>query len=136
MKTTQELEQQIRRSPAPVILRDPAFGGADLTAYLRGLLEARGRSVQDIILRCNLDRSYGYQLFNGTRTPTRDFLLLLSVVLQLPEEEAQRLLKLAGRPALYPRNRRDAAVLYALSHRLSLDEANALLTDLGEEKLL
>ena len=84
---------------------------------------------------CRLDRSYGYQLFNGTRKPTQDFLLRLALLLKLREEEAQRLLKVAQRQPLYARNRRDAAVLYGLTHGLTADETQELLNGLGEEGL-
>ncbi len=84
-------------------------------------------TVIQAIQCCNLDRSYGYQLFNGTRRPTRDVLLTLAIQLGLSEAETQRLLKLAGRPVLYARNRRDAAVLYCLSHKLSPAEAEELI---------
>ena len=94
----------------------------------------RRRCIQ-AIQRCNLDRSYGYQLFNGTRRPTRDILLALAVHLGLTEAETQRLLKLAGRPVLYARNRRDAAILYSLSHRLSPGETEELLSGLEVKPL-
>lgn len=135
MQLTQELEHAIRESKEPSILKENVFSMPDLAAYLNGLLQERHLTVQDIVVRCNLDRSYGYQLFNGTRKPTRNFLLRLALLLNLEETVAQRLLKLAGRQPLYARNRRDAAVLYSLSHGLTLEEAEALLADLGEEGL-
>ena len=136
MKSTQELEHQIRESGTAEALRDREFEPPALTAHLDTLLRERGMTVGDVIVACNLDRSYGYQLFNGTRRPTRDFLLRLALLLRLPEGEAQRLLKLAVRPVLYARSRRDAAVLYALTHGLTEEETDKLLRDLGEEGLL
>lgn len=135
MKSTQELEHQIRQSETPEVLAGEAFGLPDLPGYLSGLLGEHGMTVGEVVLRCNLERSYGYQLFNGTRRPTRNFLLRLALLLGLGEEETQRLLKIAGRPALYARSRRDGAVLYAITHRLSGEAADELLRDLGEEGL-
>ena len=134
MKPTDELEQEIREAGSPSSLAADGFG-PPLPEYLRGLLAEKGATVGDIIVRCGLDRSYAYQLFNGTRRPTRDFLVLLSLSLGLEEAEAQRLLKIAGRPPLYARDRRDAAALYALSHGLSPEEADGLFRDLGQEGL-
>ena len=51
-------------------------------------------------------------------------------------EETQRLLKIAGRQPLYARERRDAAVLYALTHGLTVEKTDALLESLGEGTLL
>lgn len=135
MKSTGALEHQIRESETPEYLAGEAFELPDLVVYLNGLLRRNRLTVQNVIVGCNLDRSYGYQLFNGTRRPTRDFLLKLAFLLRLPEEEAQRLLKIAGRQPLYARNRRDAAVLYGLTHGLTAEETDALLRSLGEEGL-
>ena len=47
----------------------------------------------------------------------------------------QSLLNIAERQPLYARNRRDAAVLYGLTHGLAADETQELLEALGEEGL-
>ena len=130
MKATGELEQEIREADSPASLSADEFRLPPLPEYLRGLLAERGVSVGDIVVRCGLDRSYAYQLFNGTRRPTRDMLVALALQLEFTEEETQRLLKLAGRPVLYARNRRDAALLYCLSHRLTPAQAEELLAEL------
>ena len=135
MKSTQELEHQIRQSRDPSLLAEDAFSAPDLTAHLRNLLSCRDVSVQDVVVGCRLDRSYGYQLFNGTRKPTRNFLLRLALLLKLEEAETQRLLKIADRQPLYARNRRDAAVLYGLTHGLTADAMQELLIGLGEDGL-
>ena len=135
MKSTQELEHEIRQSREPSLLMEVTFSAPDLAVYLRELLREHSRSVQDVVIGCRLDRSYGYQLFNGTRRPTRDFLLRLALLMKLREDEAQRLLKVAGRPPLYARSRRDAAVLYGLTHNLTMEATQELLAQLGEEGL-
>ena len=135
MKSTQELEHQIRESPTPQVLTGEDYTPPPLPIYLNSLLHRHGLTVQDVVVACNLDRSYGYQLFNGTRRPSRELLLRLALLLKLGEE-AQRLLKIAGRQPLYARNRRDAAVLYALTHGLTAEETDELLESLGEGALL
>lgn len=134
MKTTGELEQSIRCGTAGT-LAGGEFAQPTPSDYLRSLLRDRGLDTRAVIDRCNLDRSYGYQLLNGTRVPSRDLILVMALELRFSEEETQRLLKLAGRPVLYARCRRDAAVLYALSHGLGLEETGVLLRDLGESGL-
>lgn len=136
MRSTKELEHEIRESGTPEALLSPEFQLPEATAYLNALLAERRMTVGAVIRRCNLDRGYGYQMLNGTRRPTRNFLALLSLALGLGEAEAQRLLKLAGRQPLYARNRRDAALLYSLSHGLDPEAADELLGELGEERLL
>lgn len=135
MKSTEELEHQIRESKTPSVLEETVFDLPDLSAYLSSLLRSHDLTVQDVVLGCNLERTYGYQLFNGTRRPTRNFLLRLALLLRLSERETQRLLKIAGRTPLYARNRRDAAVLYGLTHGLTAEETGELLEKLKEEGL-
>ena len=135
MRTTKELEHQIRESATPQVLTGEDYALPPLPIYLNSLLHRHGLTVQDVVIACNLDRSYGYQLFNGTRRPSREFLLRLALLLKLGEDEAQRLLKIAGRQPLYARSRRDAAVLYALTHNLTADATQDLLAELGEEGL-
>lgn len=132
MKTTGELEQKIRSSKDPSVLRGKEFSSPALRDYLHSLLDARQLTAGKAIQLCNIDRTYGYQMFNGTRTPTRSMLITLALQLRLTEQEAQRLFKLAGRPVLYARNRQDAAVLYCLSHRLTPAQSEELLLELGE----
>lgn len=136
MKVTGELEHEIIDSVEPQLLAGEEFSPPGLADYLGELLRRYGVSVKDIIRRCNLERSYGYQLFNGTRRPTRDILMVLSLELGLSGAEARRLFEIAGRAPLYARRRRDAAVLYGLSHGLSPADVHELLLELGEEGLL
>lgn len=136
MRSTQELEQEIRSCPDPTALSGEDYDLPPLEEYLSGLMKDRGLSVRDAIKACNLERSYGYQIFNGTRRPTRNVLLTLALALHLSEDGAQRLLKVGGRPVLYARNRWDAVVLYALSHNLGPEGANEILRSIEEEALL
>ena len=135
VKTTGKLEQEIRGAEDAGVLSGTGFEQPELSKYLRQLLDERHLTTGEVIQRCNLDRSYGYQLFNGTRCPTRDTLIILSFQLDLNEKQTQRLLKIAGRPALYARNRRDAAILFGLTHRLTLPQTEDLLSELEEEPL-
>ena len=111
MKTTSELEHNIRSAASPDVLMEQESDQLSLTSYLHMLLERRGLSVGSVIRQCSLDRSYGYRLSTAPRRPTRDMLVALALQLEFTEEETQRLLKLAGRPVLYARNKRDAALL-------------------------
>lgn len=132
MKSTRSLERAIHSSASPDLLSEEDFSLPELSEYLRELLCRQGVPLKDMIRRCNLDRSYGYQLFNGTRRPTRNTLMIFSLELGLQDREVQRLFQLAGRAPLYARCRRDAAVLYGLSHQLSPAEVHELLLELGE----
>lgn len=77
----------------------------------------------DIIRKLNVDRSYGYQLLNGKRVPTRTQLIKIGLILKLGFEEMQHLLRVAGKEALYARNMADAKVIYSIEHDLGFDKA-------------
>nr|WP_325247464.1 hypothetical protein [uncultured Oscillibacter sp.] len=83
----------------------------------------------------SISKSYGYQILRGERTPGRDILLRTALVLRLSLKETQRLLAVGGCGALYPRVRRDAAVIFALNQHMTLLETEELLSSLPERSL-
>lgn len=99
--------------------------------YLSSLCAEKGLVPERVILRADIDRSYGHQLFNGTRRPSRDKVIQLAFGLELPLPEAQRLLQVAGKSPLYPRLRRDAVILFCLLHEKTVLEAQELLQSFG-----
>ena len=82
-----------------------------------------------------MSKSYGYQILRGERVPGRDILLRTALALGLSLKETQRLLAVGGCGALYPRVRRDAAVIFALNQKMSLLQAEELLSSLPERSL-
>ena len=70
---------------------------------LADLLERKQLTRAAVIRAAGLARTYGYQLFDGTYTPTRDKLIQLAFGFQLTVEETQALLKAAGHAVLYTR---------------------------------
>ena len=92
-----------------------------------------------VIGQSQIERTYGHQLFNGTRRPSRDKVLQLALGLGLSVEDAQRLLRAAGKSQLYPRLKRDAVILYGIQNKLSILAVQECLTKyglslLGEQK--
>ncbi len=103
--------------------------------YLEDLLKRYQLSKQAVIRAANLERSNGYQIFSGYRTPRRNALLRIALGMQLSLDETQYLLKIALRGELYPRTRRDAAIIYCIQHKFSLLDTEIMLEQLGEELL-
>ena len=84
-----------------------------------------------IIISAQIDRTYGHQLFNGTRKPSRDKVLQLAIAMKLSLNETQHLLQAAGKSALYPRLKRDAVVIYCLKNELDMMETQEILSKAG-----
>lgn len=110
---------------------EQAFLTPSFSEYLSRLCEERGVRRECVIRRSGIERAYGYQLFNGTRKPSRDKVLQIALALRLGVDETQKLLQIAEKSPLYPRIKRDAAVLFCLSHGRSVLETQVLLDDLG-----
>ena len=92
----------------------------DFYTLLKTLCEERSLSHAQVIKRAQIERTYGHQLFNGTRRPSRDKVILLAFGLGLGVEETQQLLRAAGKNQLYPRLKRDAVILYGIQKEQSV----------------
>ncbi len=104
-------------------------------AYLQQMLTQHNISKQSALEAANLNYSLGYQILNGYRNPSRNALIRLALGIGLTINETQRLLKVAQRGELYPRNRRDAALIYCIQHQTSVIDAEILLEQIGEKLL-
>ena len=102
---------------------------------LQELLERAGVSAPEWIAAADISKSYAYQVLRGERIPGRDILLRTALSLSLSLKEAQRLLMVSGCGALYPKIRRDAAVIFALNQHMNLLETEDLLASLPERSL-
>jgi hypothetical protein len=98
-----------------------------LAEYLSALLGVKGRKKADVIRDAQLDTIYGYQIFQGKKSPARDKLLQLVFGFPLNLQEAQKLLHIAKTGSLYVKDRRDSIIIFALEHSLTLIQLNELL---------
>lgn len=104
-----------------------------LSEYLAILLERYNLNKKKIILTANLDITYGYQIFQGIRKPSRENLLKLAFGFPLTVEETKNLLYYGNANTLYPRVKRDAYILFGLHKKYSFQEMNQLLFDQNEQ---
>lgn len=88
-----------------------------------GYMDEKGITRAELIKRLNLDRTYGYQLLNGTRNPRRNHLIQIGLLLGLDIEQFQRMLKTAKKKPLYVRDLFDAKVFFAVKHKMSFEKA-------------
>lgn len=103
----------------------------DFCAYLEKLCREKHTEAGKVIKASDIDRTYGYQIFNGTRKPSRDKVIQLAFGLGLDVEETQSLLRAADKSILYPRIKRDAAIIFAVSKKMRLTETQIFLMSLG-----
>lgn len=115
---------------------DENLSSIPLHDYLNGLCAKLDMTPAQCIKGSGLDRTYAYQIFSGKKIPSRDKVLALGFGFQLSLDDMQTLLKHTGYPALYPRNRRDCVIIYALQKKSSLITLNETLQDMGHKLIL
>ncbi|MBR1606113.1 MAG: hypothetical protein IJ664_00255 [Clostridia bacterium] len=103
----------------------------EFCTLLASFCDQRELIPERVIFRAQIDRTYGHQLFNGTRRPSRDKVLQLAVGMGLTVEETQRLLQAAGKSPLYPRLKRDAALVFCLKSGYDMMTTQELLSQYG-----
>lgn len=135
MKNTEELLTEIMQSTEiKGFLQDneDSIPNLSLTEYFDMLMKKKHLARKDVINKSQLNYTYGYQILNGTRKPTKDKLIQICFGLGATVKEANRILILADAGGLYSKNRRDCIVMFALNKKLSVQELNELLFELNE----
>jgi transcriptional regulator with XRE-family HTH domain len=101
-----------------------------LAGYLQDLCKEKGVVQEHIILRSDIDRTYGHQIFRGLHAPSRDKIIQLAFGFGLNVEETQGLLRQAKYSALYPKLKRDAVIIFCLNKQKTIIETQELLYEL------
>lgn len=105
------------------------FPDMTFVAYLESMMEKKKMTKSELVHRSNLSRTYVYQIINGTRVPGKDKVIQLAFALHLNLNETNHLLMLSNNGSLYPKIKRDAIIIYAINHHLSILDTNELLSD-------
>ena len=135
MKETDEILGLIKEEGAAYFTKDRG-GKVEVGLYLEKLIEEHGMKKKEVVRKLNLEESYARKLFGGQRIPTRKILLQCAFLLSLNLADTQRLLDIGQKPRLYPRIRYDAAIIYGLEEKMTLEEMNDFLEEIHEDVLL
>lgn len=131
-KTTGDLEGEIKASKSIdeyLVNNSDHLIKQSTSETLNEALYRTGMSVSDVIRRCGLTRSHVYHIFNGNRLPSRDKLIAIAFGLGLDCEETNTLLKKCRFAPLYPKDGRDAVIIFGLTHGKDIIETNINLAD-------
>lgn len=135
MKTTEELINEIKQSRNILDFlerNDEELKLKKLPEYLNEWLKIKNTTKARVIDRSQLNKAYVYQIFQGKKYPSRDKIICLTFGFEMTVEETQTLLKQAGYQELYPRDPRDALLLFAIEKKMNILDANFLLYDHNE----
>lgn len=103
---------------------DASFRDVPLQEAIQCIFDEKGMSKAQLAKQSGISEVYLHQLFSGRRFPSRSRLLCLCFGLGATVDEAQSLLQQARHAPLYSRDRRDAIVIFGLSHNMTLGEIN------------
>lgn len=106
-----------------------------LAEYLRQLLAEKGLERSRVVRMANLNDTFGYQIFQGTRHPSRDKILQIAFAMALSLRETNRALTAGGASELYCKDRRDAIIIFCLDRGCSLQKVNEELYRFGEQTI-
>ena len=94
-----------------------------LSEYIIECMTEKGIKRSELIRALNMDRNYGYQILNGTRSPTRRQLIHIGLFLGLSVYQVQKMLTLGERDSLYVRRPEDAKIVHCLEHHMDYEKA-------------
>lgn len=135
--STEQIMVRIKSSPESFLAKElDTIEDAQFIEYLKELMEKYHCGPSQLIIRTCLSKPFVYQILKGKRLPGRDMILRMCLAMKTETEEAQKLLTLAGKGILYPKVRRDAAILCCMEAGKSLDYTNLFLREHGEKELM
>ena len=107
-----------------------------LSEYLHSFLDKKQITIPQLIIASDLSKSYTYQVLAGEKAPGRDILLRLAIALGMTLDETQHLLTIGDAGILYPKVRRDAAIICCILQEFNLHETDEFLISVGERTFL
>lgn len=103
-----------------------------ISDYFNNVCIEKNINKSDFISRAEIDRTYGYQILNGSKNPSRDNIIKLCLAAKLTLEESDRALAIGKASKLYPKVIRDTFLIFAINNKLSIMDTNILLDDNGQ----
>lgn len=138
MKDTNNLRQKLMEAPSLdqfLSENQDSFNRDSVCELLNRLFQKRRISKATLAKQSGMSEVYLHQVFSGRRNPSRSRLLCLYFGLNASLEETQDLLKQCGFAQLYPKDRRDAIILYGILNGMDLFAVNDKLFAENEETL-
>lgn len=140
-KKTEELLNEIKTIKDPErFLKENEDELVDfsLSKFLQTKLEEYKVKKSDLFRRAGMEGSnYGYEIFrNDDKEPSRNILISICLAFPLSMEDTQMALRCAGLSPLYPRDARDAYIMYALKNKMTVENLDEILEEHGMETIL
>ncbi len=111
------------------------FVNLTISEFLNEYVNTKNLVKSQIFKDSEMNEIYGYQIFSGSRTPSRDKLIALCIGMGMTVDEVQVTLKISGFAVLYPKIKRDSIIIHGISLRQKVFEINNTLYNNSEETL-
>lgn len=138
-KRTEDLLEQLKTDNIPYETylkeNENSFIQNDLSEFWNEVVETSGMTKTDICNKADVAWTYLYGIMKGEKIPARDTVVRLFIAMQAGYEKCQQALRLYNWAQLYPKNKRDSILIYALTHDLSLYMTEDLLNKNQEKSL-
>ena len=131
--TEKLLDELLSSDDAGTFLQNHELPPRTLSDYLQQLLAEKGLERSRVVRMADLNDTYGWQIFNGERNPSRDKVLQIAFAMALTLRETNRALHAAGVSQLNCKNRRDAIIIFCIDRGCSLQKVNEELYRFGED---
>ncbi len=105
----------------------------DFAKYIINKCNEKGIKKSTLIHNACISRTYGYQILNGDKHPSRDKIIKLCISAKLNLDETERALAIAKVGKLYAKDPRDSAIIFAINKGLSVMDTNDFLFNLNEK---
>jgi len=103
------------------------FNDLGLPNFFKDVCINNNISKSNLIKDADIDRTYGYQILNGTKKPSRDKILQLCISANLSFDECNKALKLGNVGELYPKNARDSIIIFCINKGFDVIKVNDFL---------
>lgn len=97
--------------------------------FLYSLMDKHQLTPKDIISKSGIERSYFYHILSGQKTPGRNIILRICLCMSATLNETNQLLRLANQGTLYAKVRRDAAIIFAIEKKYTMEQTNRFLKE-------
>ena len=137
-KNTSDLQEELMNAPdLDRFLTDNEknFNTSSIAENIENLFRKKKITKSALAKQSAISEVYLHQVLAGRRKPSRNRILCLCFGLSATLEESQNLLKQCGYAQLFPKDRRDAIIIYGIVHHMDLFAVNDKLYAEDEEAI-
>lgn len=111
------------------------FPNVSFTDFIGLVIQKKKLKKSQVVKATGLHRTYAYQIISGKKKPSRDKVLTFSFGLGLNLDDTQKILRIAEFNLLYPKQKRDSIIIYAICNGYTIERTNWLLDENNEEPI-